>query len=311
MSFGSGSARVVALLLTLLVGFAAACGGSPSSAPSTPSSATAALPPPQFPNYPAEANEFRFHWSAAPGIDLDEGPAVAVRAYVESMRLAVFAGGDPSAVYPGFMRATPENIELATGDDLFEHEYVRPETRAQYEADGVKVVERPVYGYQPTHILSLELLGDSYRAIVCVGAYAVYRTDDEDHSKFMSTIANPKTGRPFFQDSRSQIHIWRIDLIERGPRDVDASPQPLVPEVGPLPAPVDDVFGPWFITGSSNTGHWGSASHTEHYDTPEVRAQCEAAMPDDAAARMAMSNGFHSAPPPHGDAIPGWPAETR
>jgi hypothetical protein len=268
------------------------------------------LPPPQFPNYPAEANEFRFHWSAAPGIDLDKGPAVAVRAYVESMRLAAFAGGDPSVVYPGFMRATPENVEVATGDDLYEHEYVRPETRAQYEADGLKVVERPVYGYQPTHILSFEPRGDSLWAVVCLGGYSVYRTDDQDHSSFMSTVANPDTGKPFFQDSRSELQIWRVELTDLG-RAVDPPAAPVVPQVGPLPAPVDDVFGSWFITGSSDTGHWGSPRSGERYDTPEVRAQCEAAMPDDAAARMAMSNGFHSAPPPHGDAIPGWPAETR
>jgi hypothetical protein len=308
MSF-SGSARIVALLLTLLVGFAAACGGSPSGAPSNPSSTTAALPPPRFPNYPAEANEFRFHWSAAPGIDLDESPAVAVRAYVESMRLAVFAGGDPSAVYPGFMRATPENIELATGDDLFEHEYVRPRTKAQYEAQGMKVVERQIYGYQPTYILNFEPRGGSLWAIVCVGAYSVYRTDDQDHGKFVSTVANPDTGNPF-QNGRFEIDIWKVELTDRG-GSVGAPAAPVVPQVGPQPAPVDDVFGSWFITGSSNTGHWGSPRNVEYYDKPEVRAQCQAAMPDDAAARMAMASGFHSAPPPHGDAVPGWPAETR
>jgi len=310
MSFGSGSTRAGALLLTLLAGFAAGCDGSPSSPPPAASSASTALPPPQFPNYPAEANEFRFHWSAAPGIDLDKGPAVAVRAYVESMRLAAFAGGDRSAVYPGFMHATPENIERDPADGLFEHEYVRPETRAQYEADGVKVVDRQIYGYQPTFVLSLTPQDEHYRAIVCVGGYSVYRTDDQDHGKFVSTVANPDTGKPLTRDGRSEIDIWRVDLTDRG-RAVGAPLAPIVAQVGPLPAPVDDVFGSWFITGSSNTGHWGSASHTEHYDTPEVRAQCEAAMPDDAAARMAMASGFHSAPPPHGDAVPGWPAETR
>jgi len=308
MSFGSGSTRTGALLLTLLVGFAGACDGSQSSPPSTPSGAGSASPP-HFQNYPPEANEFRFHWSAAPGIDLDKGPAVAVRAYVESMRLAEFAGGDPSAVYPGFMGATPENIELATGDDLYEHEYVRPETKAQYEADGLKVVERQIYGYQPTYIMNVVPRGDSLWATVCVGAYSVYLTNDPDHNKFVSIVANPDTGKPF-QNGRSEIHIWRVELTDRN-RAVDAPAARIVRQVGPLPAPVDDVFGSWFITGSSNTGDWGSPRNVEYYDTPEVRAQCEAAMPDDAAARMAMASGFHSAPPPHGDAVPGWPAETR
>ena len=49
----------------------------------------------------------------------------------------------------------------------------------------------------------------------------------------------------------------------------------------------------------------------ENIDTPEVRQQCEDAMPDDAATRMAMATGFHSQPPPHGNPIPGWPEQVK
>jgi hypothetical protein len=264
-----------------------------------------------FPNWPPEANEFRFHWSAAPGIDLETGPAVALRAYLESVRLAAFAGGDASAVYPGFLHATPENTAPATErGELFQLQYIRPKTRAEYEANGLQNVERPVYGYQPTHILSVVPQGDGYRATICVGTYSVYRTADDDHGKFFSTVADEITGQLTYGD-RQTIQIWRVELSETDPRVGNAPAGSPIPQAGPLPAPVDDVFGRWFITGSSDIGLWGPVGESESFDTPDTRKQCEDAMPDDAAARMAMATGFHTQPPPHGDPIPGWPAAIR
>lgn len=281
-----------------------ACSGTKEVMP--PPDSTSALPPPKFANYPAEANDFRFHWSAAPEIDLETGPSVAVRAYIESMRLAAFAGGDTSVVYPGFMHATPENTEPGTGEgDLYQLEHVQPETRAEYEAEGLKYVERQVYGYQPTHILSILPQGEGYRATICLGAYSVYRTDDADRSRYFSTAADATTGQMLRDDS--DIQFWRVELTENNPRVADAEPSHVAPQVGPLPAPLDDVFGKWFITGSSQ-GLWGPPGQGEDIETPELRRQCEDAMPDDASARMAMATGFHDSPPPHGEPIPGWPA---
>ncbi len=273
----------------------------------TPTPTPSSLPEPLFSNYPAEANEFRFHWSAAPGIDLTGGPAVPLRAYLESMRLAAFAGGDPSVVYPGFMHATPENQPVSGPGDLFQLQFVRPKTRAQYEANGWKYVERQVYGYQPTHVLGLEPLGDHYRATLCLGAYSVYQNPVNDPKKFVSTAADESTGE-LRAGGRDAVQVWRIELSDREPRAAtppSALPQP---QMGPLPAPVDDVFGNWFITGISQGELWGPSGQGEDVETPELREQCEAAMPDDAATRRAMATGFHKAPPPHGDPIPGWPA---
>ena len=309
MYFGSGRARLAAMLLSAIV-FTAACGSDPAPPPPTPS--TSALPPPLFTNWPAEANEFRFHWAAAPGIDLETGPAVALRAYVESYRLAGFAGGDHSVVYPGFMRATPESTgPQQDPDSLVQLWDVRPETRAGYEADGLKYVQRQVYGYQPTYILNLAPQGDGYRATVCLGLYSVYRTDDNDRSRYFSTVADPETGQPQrYGDSDGVIEIWRVELTDKDPRVGNVPVASAVPQRGPLPAPVDDVFGRWFITGNS-LGLWGPLGDSERIDTPEVRKQCQDVMPDDAAARMAMATGFHTEPPPHGEPIPGWPAENR
>lgn len=296
--------KTAIIFLTLAQFVTVACGGTKENAP--PSESTPALPPPGFTNYPPQANDFRFHWSAAPGIALETGPAVAVRAYLESMRLAAFAGGDSSVTYPGFMRATPENVEPGAGDDVpFQLEFVRPKTSAQYEANGLKYAERQVYGYQPTLIMSLEARGDGYRATVCLGAYSVYRTDDANRSRFFSTAADEKTGQMLRDDS--DIQYWRVELTEKDPRTTTAPASPDVAQFGPLPAPLEDVFGRWFITGSSQ-GLWGPPGQGEDVETPELRQQCEAAMPDDAATRRAMATGFHDAPPPHGDPIPGWPA---
>lgn len=298
---GKGMAVFLAALALAMV---TACSGTKEDIPRPESTAT--LPPPEFSNYPAEANDFRFHWSAAPGIDLETGPAVAVRAYIESMRLAAFAGGDPSVVYPGFMHATPENTEPGTSDgDLYQLEFIRPKTRAQYESNGLQYVQRQVYGYQPTHILDLMPQGDGYQATICLGAYSVYRTDDADRGRYFSTAADEKTGEMLRDDS--DIQFWRVELTENDPRVANVQASPVAPQVGPLPAPLDDVFGKWFITGSSQ-GLWGPPGQGEDIDTQEVRQQCEDAMPDDAAARMAMATGFHASPPPHGEPIPGWPA---
>lgn len=282
--------------------------GTPA-APPAPTS-TSAFPAPLFPNWPAEANEFRFHWSSAPGIDLDTGPAVALRAYVESYRLAGFAGGNPSVVYPGFMRATPESTgPLQDRGSLLQLRDVRPETRAGYEAAGLEYVQRQVYGSQPTYIVNLQPQADGYRATVCLGLYSVYRTADDDHDKYFSTMADAETGQPKYGGRRS-IEIWRVELTNKDARVGNVPPASAEPQRGPLPAPVDDVFGRWFITGNTS-GLWGPLGDAEDIDTPEVRRQCEDVMPDDAAARMAMSTGFHSEPPPHGEPIPGWPAESR
>ncbi|GAA4635784.1 hypothetical protein [Mycolicibacterium sediminis] len=262
-------------------------------------------PPQQFPNYPTVVDGFRFHWSAGQGIDLTSGPSVPLRAYLESLRLAAFTGGDVSVVYPGFMRATPENQPASDAGDLFQLQRIRPATRQELEARGWKYVERRTFGYQPTHVLSLLPRGDGYRATVCVGTYAIYQDGLEDPSKFVSTAADETTGELSYGDA-GQIQVWRIELTQRNPNVPDPSTER--PQSGPLPAPVDDVFGPWFITGSG-TGLWGPSGQAEDIETPDIRKQCEDAMPDNAAARRAMATGFHTEPPPHGEPIPGWPAK--
>jgi hypothetical protein len=283
-----------------------ACGHPTVSHQTSPES-TAVRQSAQFPNWPNELNDFRFHWSAEPSVDLASGPAVALRAYLESYRVVNLTGGDADTVYPGFLRATPENQPSSLGSDsLLQLTYVRPHSRAEAEASGWKYVRRQIYGYEPAHVLKLEPTADAYRATVCVGTYSVYRTDDNDHQKYFSVIADPKSGNLQY-GGREIVDVWRIELTDKDPRTHAAPSGPVTPQIGPLPAPAQDVFGRWFITGAT-TGLWGPSGTAEQIDTPEVRKQCEDSMPDDAATRAAMAAGFHDAPPPHGDPIPGWPA---
>jgi hypothetical protein len=306
MSFASRRKFRRVALLAMMTLMACAC-GQPTEPHPTSSDSSAAPQPGQFPNWPKELSEFRFHWTADPSVDLVSDPAVALRAYLESYRVVNLTSGDTTAVYPGFLRATPENQPPSLGSESsLQLTYVRPHSREEAQAGGFKYVQRQIYGSEPIHVLRLEHLGDAYRATVCVGTYSVYRTDDNDPHKYLSVIADPKSGNLQY-GNREMVDVWRIELTEKDPRTQGAPPSPAAPQLGPLPAPAGDVFGPWFITGAT-TGLWGPSGTAEQIDTAEVRQQCEDAMPDNAATRLAMATGFHDAPPPHGDPVPGWPA---
>jgi hypothetical protein len=103
-----GHHRATILLISLIALLLSAC--APNDAVSPDESDTTAASPPShestLTNWPKQVENFRFRWSAAEGVDLMTGPAVALRAYVESYRLVGMVGGDMSVVYPGFLHAT-------------------------------------------------------------------------------------------------------------------------------------------------------------------------------------------------------------
>lgn len=301
------SRAICAVLVAFTTLSCCACSRSDRATLPTPEPSLTDAKAPKFPNWPTVADDFRFHWSAAPGVDLLSGPAVALRAYVESYRLAGFAGGDPKVVYPGFDRATPRNTDpTSEPGSLLQLRNVRPLTRSELEAQGWTYAERSTYGYQPTFVLGLEQVAGHYRATVCLGLYAVYQPADDKPGRFVSTVADPKTGQPTYGRD-GDVEIWRVELAERGSQAEGPSAAATAPAQGPLPAPTEDVFGSWSIAGRAS-GSWGPLGADEQIETPGLRQQCEAAMPDDAATRRAMATGFHDAPPPHGEPIPGWPA---
>src|SRR4051812_50076992 len=78
----------------LVVGLAGCSGGEQSP------------PGPTFANWPKALQNFRFGWDAEPGIDLVSGPAVPLRADLESYRVTQLTQ-DIAAPHPGVDRPGP------------------------------------------------------------------------------------------------------------------------------------------------------------------------------------------------------------
>lgn len=269
----------------------------------TMDSAPTTMPPQQhYQNWPTLLDEFRFHWSSEPGIDVTVGPAMIVRAYMESYGTASYTL-NKNNVYPGFTRATPEN-QTPTGDFLWQLVQVRPLGSGYPTTDKEA---RPHFGYQEFHILELEPIKPAgYRALVCSGEYAHFVRSTLQPTKFLSIGSREETAKPYAQGS-SGVFPHRIELVQRDPREDAADEQP---QLGKAPAPSDDVFGDWLITGASSS-YWGPSTDriaAAEFPSPAEKDRCENAMPTPRDERLALMTGFKDSPPPHGDPIPGWPA---
>jgi hypothetical protein len=274
------------------------CHAQSSDTPPTADTAPRQL----YPNWPPLLNDFRFHWTAAPGIDITTGPAMVVRAYLEAYNTAWFTL-NPDNVFPGFHRATPENQNPA-GDFLWQLVHIRPLGRGYTKT---AKDARPHFGYQALHFLELTPIENGFRAVLCSGDYAHFVESTARPGKFVSIGANEETAQPDGEDD-SGVYPTQVELTQREPR---IGPNP-PPQRGPAPAPDQDVFGNWFFTGASSS-YWGPGSdrNAGEFPSADLKQRCEAAMPTPAAERIAMMTGFKDQPPPHGDAIPGWPAKSQ
>lgn len=285
------------MLSVMLIGSSVACGQSTNQPSSSAASSTTAEGKRRTGTVLLE--NLRFHWSADPGIDLVSGVAVPLRAYLESYTIAS-STTDIANVYPGFMRATPEN-EALDGDYVAQLAWVRP-------LNGLRTDEKPaaIFGYTPFHILRVDPDGAGLRATICEGKYASYVKSTVQPGKYVSVAAQPETATPIAPDSLIAVH--RIELSEDDPRAVANPPLVSVPQQGPAVAPATDVFGRWFITGASST-YWGpiTAPGRETVATPELLRQCGERMPEPPDVRAEMAAGFKDEPPAGGAAIPGWP----
>jgi len=165
----------------------------------------------------------------------------------------------------------------------------------------------------PLHLLSIDRIEGGYRAIVCQGEYADFIRSTAQPGKFVSTSADPKTAQLTGSDDGA-VSIHRIELTDNQPGAGSNPPPPAVtaPQQGPAPAPDQDVFGNWFITGASSS-FWGpiDAPQPERIASPDLLRQCSDRMPLPEAQRITMMTGFKDQPPPHGEAIPGWPAKAQ
>jgi hypothetical protein len=275
--------------------------GAPAEAP-TPE--TSSQPGQLFPNWPPLLNDFRFHWSAEPGIDVTTGPAMVVRAYLESYSVAELTLNADHG-YPGFDRATPENLPRE-GNYQFQLVNIRP---LGYPSKSAPEDAVPHLGFDALHFLELTPVGDGYRAIVCRGDYANFVASRSKPGKFVSVGFSERAGEVIPRES-SGVSGIQIELTQHDPR-VGSNPPAVVasPQRGPLPAPDQDVFGNWFITGAGDT-FWGPKNDPKSF-RHDLEERCEAAMPLPAAERVAMMTGFKDQAPPHGEAIPGWPAKNQ
>jgi hypothetical protein len=264
---------------------------------------TPAQPSQLFANWPPLLNDFRFHWTSEPGIDLTTGPAVVVRAYLESYDVATFSFNLDN-LYPGFLRATPENDDL-NSEYVTQLGWIRPLNRVKMgPADA-----REHFGFVPYHFLQLMKVGDGFRAIVCSGDYADFVKSDVQPGKFVSSNVDPKTAQPYQYTESVWVH--RLELTQHDPRVGPNPPAPVsAPQRGPAPAPDQDVFGNWFFTGASSS-YWGRIGETETFPTPDLLRQCSDRMPQSEPERLSMMTGFKDQPPPRGNAIPGWPAKAQ
>jgi hypothetical protein len=216
------------------------------------------------------AADLRFRWSADPSVDLLNGPAVIVRAYTESVELAkIMFNAD--YVYPGFDRAVAPD-----GPD-----YVGP------RPDLVYPPKHPPVGTDYGHILRIERKGRDVVALVCGFGYAS-AFDLGGGNVMVKHYANFGTS------------VRRVFMV--APAREPAIPLP--PQNGPLPAPVDDVFGDWRVTATQLglvPSDWSAF--------PADLEACIARAPDPIERRESLMTGEHSRAdfptlPPH----PGWPS---
>jgi hypothetical protein len=272
----SPSRRV--LLAALVLATAGCTAHTPT--PTTPT------PPPTIQRWSGLLGDTREIWSAENGIDLLTGPAVVIRAYRESIDLAQ-AMGNVDYVYPGFAGAVLPN---------------EPDGPVQAAWDRWPAVTTPdtesTVGNRTSHILTVNRSGRDVTAVVCSYVYATAK--ETAPGRYVSRGGAPT-------DVNRGIDAY---LVEMTAPDQDSS---LPPQKGPEPAPLDDVFGGWKITGSLNTYAYSPVDLAREWPTNQTDlASCVSKAPDPPERRQFLNTGEH----PRSDfptlpATPGWPAEPR
>lgn len=274
-------------VVLLLIGLTSCQGGGPP-------------PESEFVNWPASLNDFRFRWTAERGVDLVSGPAVPLRAYLESYRVAQFTA-DIDETYPGFDRAVPA-LPLPHADAPAQLEVVRPAPDAEpFGPPG------PFYGNEFFHVLELTPTDGGFRAYVCDGVYQIFRAGEQPGRYVSVTDYDSRTGINHVQG----VKVWRVELSD-SPAATDAPAVASAPQRGPNPAPVGDVFGPWRVTGGSDF-NWGTPIVNESVPFSESAgvqriSLCSDRMPQWRTERDAIMNRVLDTPPTAEPADPGWPA---
>jgi hypothetical protein len=226
--------------------------------------------------------DLRVQWTAEPSIDLSVGPAVQLRAYIESRSLAQRMGNEDYA-YDGFMDAVPPNEP--SSNDIAARER-RPTTDYQSAV--------PLVGNDRYHLLSLNVSGPATAATICEYTYG-YAAQQPN-----GAFAAAQTGTG---DSRG-IYALRVLMVP------PISQSALPPQAGPEPAPVGSVFAGWRITGFLGFFSARLPGFKVVWPTYDADlASCVAKAPDPPERRAFLIDGEHPRSDfPTSPPSPGWPA---
>jgi hypothetical protein len=222
--------------------------------------------------WPEELRNFSIVWTGEQGIDLVAGPAVPVRAYIESFLLGELTG-DEKYLYPGFADAVEEKW-----------------------GPGGSAAPEPWVGTATNHLLSLERSGSDVTAIGCMYTYnaASPHGDDEYEAQAVPPGA-PEAG----------IIAFKVTLSAPS-----QSSGPGEPQKGPARTPFDDVFGGYKVTGYFGGYFSAKGADSIWSEYQQATADCIAKAPDPLERRKYLSSNYVSRSEfPTLPAAPGWPAK--
>lgn len=230
----------------------------------------------------------RYQWTAAAGIDLLTGPAVPIRAFLES-RLDAQTMGSLDYAYPGFDRAVAAKPE--DGGDIFTNN-LRPDERL-----GPTKAAR--VGNDRFRIQSVSRRAQSVSAILCNYRYGLAL--EQQSGKFVSIVNNTP--------SNDGINALLVILTAPANESNNALP----PQEGPAAAPVVDVFGDWRVTGFLSDFGKLDPAFAKAWPTYEAdQAECVEQAPDSAERRAFLKEGEHPRSDfPTSPPSPGWPEPAK
>lgn len=240
--------------------------------------------PPPLDRWGGLLGELRVRWSAAVGIDLLNGPAVPLRAYIESRFLAENTGSLEYA-YPGFDHAVQSN-EAAESSNIGGRNRV---PTLDYPTTA------PLVGTSRYHIQSVQRSDRTVTISVCSYVYGVAR-QQADRSLRPLIDFGPIEGRG--------VIAMRVALTPPREEAIPALP----PQSGPEPAPSNDVFGDWHVDGflAATTSYVAAQWPTFEAD----RDTCIREAPDSIQHRTFMVTDAHDRVDfPTESPSPGWPAK--
>ncbi|WBP96157.1 hypothetical protein O6072_08310 [Mycolicibacterium neoaurum] len=227
--------------------------------------------------------ERSFQWTAAPEINLVSGPAVAIRAYIES-RVDAQTMGSLDYTYPGFENAVQTPSPQSDSSPLT--------VGLIPDADRAPLTD-PVFGNNRFHISRIDSDGDSRTALLCNFRYGLAHR--LDNGAFRSVASQ-------FRDDDG-IDPMLVVLANHSDGADD-----LPDQAGPEPAPASDVFGDWKITGFVNGFGFSDSSIAEWPTLQQDNQTCIDQAPDDPSRRAFLTSGDHSRSDfPTSPPVPGWP----